>query len=108
MTRFRPAWVLLLAAALLALGLLAPAGAQTQKQKKARPAVDPDMLLKPQPRPKRPDLPPPLMTYKDAKYVAASNIPVRKIVMYTVDATISGTGTAPLRADTRVDRKSVV
>ena len=31
---------------------------------------------------KRPDLPPPLMTYKDARYVAASDIAPRKVVMY--------------------------
>ncbi len=50
---------------------------------------------------KQPDLPPPLMTYKDAKYVAASGVPLRKVIMYPVDATLSGTGAAPLRISTR-------
>jgi putative ABC transport system permease protein len=51
---------------------------------------------------KRPDLPPPLMTYKDARYVTASDIPERKVMMYPVDATLSGAGAAPLRTNTRV------
>jgi len=51
---------------------------------------------------KNPGLPPPLMTYKDARYLAASAIPERKVIMYTVDATISGVGPAPLRVDTRM------
>jgi putative ABC transport system permease protein len=49
-----------------------------------------------------PSLPPPLMTYKDARYLARSDIPERKVIMYTVDATLSGAGTAPLRTDTRM------
>src|SRR5215472_8694491 len=36
---------------------------------------------------KHPEQPPFLMTYKDARYVAGSSIPQRKVVMYTVDAT---------------------
>jgi putative ABC transport system permease protein len=51
---------------------------------------------------KRPDLPPPIMTYKDARQVAASDIPERKVIMYTVDATLSGTVAAPLRTNTRM------
>src|SRR5262249_1235615 len=51
---------------------------------------------------KHPELPPPLMTYKDARYVAGSDIPERKVIMYTVDATLSGAGVAPLRTDTRM------
>lgn len=50
---------------------------------------------------KHPDQPPFLMTYKDARYVAASSVPLRKLIMYTVDATISGAGGAPLRTETR-------
>jgi len=49
-----------------------------------------------------PDLPPPLMTYKDAVYLARSSIPERKVIMYTVDATISGAGAAPVRVNTRM------
>ena len=49
-----------------------------------------------------PSLPPPLMTYKDARYLARSDIPERKVIMYTVDATLSGAGAAPLRTDTRL------
>ena len=49
-----------------------------------------------------PDLPPPIMTYKDAKYLAGSGIPERKIIMYTADGTLSGTGGAPLRVSTRL------
>jgi putative ABC transport system permease protein len=51
---------------------------------------------------KRPDLPPPIMTYKDARSVASSDIPERKVIMYTVEATLSGAGAAPLRTDTRM------
>src|SRR5215475_9556414 len=49
-----------------------------------------------------PALPPPIMTYKDARYLARSDIPERKVIMYTVDATLSGTGVPPLRANTRM------
>ena len=49
-----------------------------------------------------PNLPPPIMTYKDTKYLMSANIPERKVVMYTVDATISGVGAAPLRTNTRM------
>src|SRR4029077_4752187 len=30
-------------------------------------------------------LPPPIMTYKDARYLARSDIPARKVIMYTTD-----------------------
>jgi putative ABC transport system permease protein len=53
--------------------------------------------------PLRPALPPPMMTYKDATYLARSNIPERKVVMYKVNGIISG-GTAergPHRAVSR-------
>ena len=36
--------------------------------------------------------PPPQLTYKDAMHLFSSDIPERKVVMYTVDAVISGTG----------------
>jgi len=48
-------------------------------------------------------LPPPEMTYKDTQFLFASNIPVRKVVMYSTDSVISGVGTAaPQRLSTRV------
>jgi len=48
-------------------------------------------------------LPPPEMTYKDTQYLYASNIPERKVVMYSTDSVISGVGTAPPeRLSTRV------
>ncbi|MGH8133586.1 MAG: ABC transporter permease, partial [Steroidobacteraceae bacterium] len=50
----------------------------------------------------QPNLPPPLLTYKDTQYLARSGIPERKVVMYTVDATLSGAGAAPLRVNTRM------
>ena len=49
-----------------------------------------------------PSLPPPILTYKDARFLARSDIPERKVVMYTVDATLSGAATAPLRTNTRM------
>jgi putative ABC transport system permease protein len=49
------------------------------------------------------NLPPPEMTYKDAKYLAASGIPERKVVMYSAEGVISGAGTAPPdRLSTRI------
>ena len=56
-------------------------------------------------RPWRPDWtgPPPQMTYKDSQYLFASNIPERKVVMYSVDGVISGVGSAaPERVSTRL------
>jgi putative ABC transport system permease protein len=50
----------------------------------------------------QPDLPPPMLTYRDATYLAASSVPERKVIMYEVDATVSGVGLAPLRVDTRM------
>lgn len=52
----------------------------------------------------RPQLPPPQMAYKDAMYLYGSNIPERKVVMYSVQAVMSG-GTAnhkPLPVFTRL------
>jgi len=40
--------------------------------------------------PQRPRLPPQMLTYKDATYLATSNIPQRKVVMYKVNGIISG------------------
>jgi putative ABC transport system permease protein len=48
------------------------------------------------------DLPPPIMTYKDARYLARSDIPERKVIMYTTDGTISGAGPTPVRVNTRL------
>jgi putative ABC transport system permease protein len=48
------------------------------------------------------DLPPPIMTYKDAKYLYQSDIPERKVISYVTDATISGTGPSALRVQTRI------
>jgi putative ABC transport system permease protein len=48
-------------------------------------------------------LPPPEMTYKDTQYLFASNIPERKVVMYSTLGVISNAGSAaPARVDTRV------
>ena len=48
-------------------------------------------------------LPPPEMTYKDTQYLRASNIPERKVVMYSTLGVISQAGSAvPARVDTRV------
>jgi putative ABC transport system permease protein len=41
------------------------------------------------------DLPPPEMTYKDTQFLLASNIPLRKVVMYSTLGVISGAGTEP-------------
>lgn len=45
----------------------------------------------------QPKLPPPELTYKDAKYLFASDIPQRKVLMYPSDGTISGVGHLPPR-----------
>jgi len=41
------------------------------------------------------DLPPFEMTYKDTQFLLASNIPLRKVVMYSTLGVISGVGTEP-------------
>jgi putative ABC transport system permease protein len=41
------------------------------------------------------DLPPPEMTYKDTQFLFASNIPERKVVMYSTQGVVSGVGTRP-------------
>jgi putative ABC transport system permease protein len=46
--------------------------------------------------PKHPQLAPPMMTYKDSTYLAQSRIPERKVVMYKVNAIVTG-GTAEKR-----------
>lgn len=51
----------------------------------------------------RSDLPPPQMTYKDTQFLFASNIPLRKVVMYSTLGVVSGTGIeAPSQIATRV------
>jgi len=48
-------------------------------------------------------LPPPEMTYKDTRYLFSSNIPERKVLMYSTVGVISNVGSvAPARVDTRV------
>jgi putative ABC transport system permease protein len=44
--------------------------------------------------PKRPNLPPSQLTYKDAKYLLGSNIPERKVVMVRTQDVVSGGGAA--------------
>ena len=54
--------------------------------------------------PTRPALPPDMMTYKDATYLARSNIPERKVVMYKANTIINGgiAGLGPHRTVTRI------
>ncbi|HEY3786138.1 MAG TPA: ABC transporter permease [Steroidobacteraceae bacterium] len=40
-------------------------------------------------------LPPPELTYKDAQFLFRSNIPERKVVMYSTDGVVSGASSAP-------------
>ena len=48
-------------------------------------------------------LPPPEMTYKDTRYLFASKIPERKVVMYSAEGVISGAGGAlPAQISTRI------
>ncbi len=48
-------------------------------------------------------LPPPELTYKDAQYLFQSNIPERKVVMYSTDGVISGSGAAaPAHVSSRI------
>ena len=53
--------------------------------------------------PLHPALAPPMMTYKDAKFLAHSNIPERKIMMYKVNSIVTG-GTAEKRPHHVVSR----
>ena len=56
-----------------------------------------------QPFRKNSKLPPPELTYKDAQYLYASNIPERKVIMYATDGVISNAGSAPpVHVSTRV------
>ena len=49
------------------------------------------------------DLPPPQMTYKDTQFLFASDIPLRKVVMYSTLGVVSGTGLElPTQIATRV------
>src|ERR1700739_3463752 len=41
------------------------------------------------------DLPPSEMTYKDTQLLFASNIPLRKVVMYSTEGVVSGVGSEP-------------
>jgi putative ABC transport system permease protein len=48
-------------------------------------------------------LPPPQVTYKDARYLMRSDIPERKVVMYATDGVISSAGSLPAaRVSTRI------
>jgi putative ABC transport system permease protein len=51
---------------------------------------DPNRPLNP-----KSDLPPPEMTYKDTQFLFASNIPVRKVVMYSTEGVVNGVGREP-------------
>jgi putative ABC transport system permease protein len=53
--------------------------------------------------PQRPALAPEMMTYEDSQYLARSNIPERKVVMYKVNGIVSG-GTAQKRPHPVVSR----
>jgi putative ABC transport system permease protein len=53
--------------------------------------------------PQHPGLPPPMISYKDSVYLAHSTIPERKVVMYKVNAIITG-GTADRRPQRAVSR----
>jgi putative ABC transport system permease protein len=53
--------------------------------------------------PERPALAPPMLSYKDSTYLARSNIPERKVVMYKVNAIVTG-GTAEKRPHRVVSR----
>jgi putative ABC transport system permease protein len=49
------------------------------------------------------DLPPAEMTYKDTQFLLGSNIPLRKVVMYSTEGVISDVGhTPPIQIATRV------
>jgi len=59
---------------------------------------DPNHSLNP-----KSDLPPPEMTYKDTQALYRSNIPLRKVVMYSTEGVISGAGSGlPTQVATRV------
>jgi putative ABC transport system permease protein len=47
--------------------------------------------------PKRPDLPPPQLTYPDAMYLLGSTVPERKVVMFRTRDVLSGGGAADAR-----------
>jgi putative ABC transport system permease protein len=42
-----------------------------------------------------PQLPPPELTYKDAQYLLKSDIPTRRVVMFSATGVVGGIGTAP-------------
>jgi putative ABC transport system permease protein len=59
---------------------------------------DPNHALNP-----KNDLPPPEMTYKDTQALYRSNIPLRKVMMYSTEGVISGAGSGlPTQVATRV------
>jgi putative ABC transport system permease protein len=51
---------------------------------------DPNHALNP-----KTNLPPAEMTYKDSQFLFSSNIPVRKVVMYSTQGVVSGVGSEP-------------
>jgi putative ABC transport system permease protein len=53
--------------------------------------------------PLHPSLAPPMLTYKDAKYLAQSNIPERKVIMFKANSIVTG-GTAEKRPHRVISR----
>ncbi|MBV8145175.1 MAG: ABC transporter permease [Gammaproteobacteria bacterium] len=51
---------------------------------------DPNQALNP-----KTNLPPPEMTYKDAQFLYRSDIPLRKVVMYSTEGVVTGAGSQP-------------
>jgi hypothetical protein len=85
MTLPRPARVLLLPAVLVSLAFFAPTEAYPQRGKKAQPKGEADALLKPKPRPKRPDLPPsklPLEFVKGERIALVGNSTAERMNLY--------------------------
>src|SRR6185437_185205 len=81
----RPARVLALPAVVAALAFLAPTDALSQKGKKAPPGGKAADLLKPKPRPKRPDLPPsklPLEFIKGERIALVGNSLAERMNLY--------------------------
>src|SRR5688500_10667246 len=85
MTLPRTARVLLLPAAMSVLAFFAPTEAFSQKGKKDAPAANAADLLKPQSRPKRPDLPPntlPLQFIKGERIALLGNSTAERMSLF--------------------------
>src|SRR5262245_1751520 len=83
LSRFARAGLLL--AAIAAISLFPATDALSQKAKKERPKGDADALLKPQPRPKRPDLPPsklPIEFIKGERIALVGNSPAERMNLF--------------------------